>query len=388
MTEYDFSPEAYEKYVATQVRIARWVDDTQRTELVGPDVPPTPLEVDGTIPLPRKRDRKSRSTRPSPAPSPPEKSKKYPGKKRSKSASATQRRVPTPFIPTPELPEPGCPVYRGLWVNEAPKAPTPPPPTPPPEPSSRPSSRKGRRPSTPTPRNPSWPPDSVPTRELPEPGCPVYFSGPDSDETPAVESTKPPHPAARKRSMSFSAVASRPFQYSAAAAPLYHSHNNSPHHSSTRDHPSYYSSHNSSPVYPYTPAAPYAAQQAPPVAAPVYPVKSFSYPLPFQQYPNYDAVGRREPSRTHNAPAHAPHYSTDSSPYAYTTPGYLRQRSQPVEKIYQHLQQPPPRPSSVPQPGTVPHTFPNGKTLHIPLSADLHNVRFFFDSFPISFYSS
>jgi len=28
MTEYDFSPEAYERHLATQARIARWVDDT------------------------------------------------------------------------------------------------------------------------------------------------------------------------------------------------------------------------------------------------------------------------------------------------------------------------------------------------------------------------
>jgi len=30
MTEYDFSPEAYERYLATQVRIANWVDKTEQ----------------------------------------------------------------------------------------------------------------------------------------------------------------------------------------------------------------------------------------------------------------------------------------------------------------------------------------------------------------------
>ncbi|KAF8626278.1 hypothetical protein AX15_004951 [Amanita polypyramis BW_CC] len=42
MTEYDFSPEAYEKYVQTQHRIARWVDKTRRYTPSDPFVPTTP----------------------------------------------------------------------------------------------------------------------------------------------------------------------------------------------------------------------------------------------------------------------------------------------------------------------------------------------------------
>ncbi|PFH54420.1 hypothetical protein AMATHDRAFT_6 [Amanita thiersii Skay4041] len=48
MTEYDYSPEAYERYISTQRRIARWVDQTERHRPefstgndVTPPVPPT-----------------------------------------------------------------------------------------------------------------------------------------------------------------------------------------------------------------------------------------------------------------------------------------------------------------------------------------------------------
>lgn len=42
MTEYDYSPEAYERYLATQARIARWVDNTEQHahEFRAPGVPP------------------------------------------------------------------------------------------------------------------------------------------------------------------------------------------------------------------------------------------------------------------------------------------------------------------------------------------------------------
>lgn len=45
MTEYDFSPEAYERYLATQNRIARWVDETERhkTEFEHPFRAPAPV---------------------------------------------------------------------------------------------------------------------------------------------------------------------------------------------------------------------------------------------------------------------------------------------------------------------------------------------------------
>ncbi|KAM6498057.1 hypothetical protein JOM56_006005 [Amanita muscaria] len=49
MTEYDFSPEAFDRHLATQRRIARWVDQTERhrgqfssnISLPPPPVPPT-----------------------------------------------------------------------------------------------------------------------------------------------------------------------------------------------------------------------------------------------------------------------------------------------------------------------------------------------------------
>ncbi|KIK06542.1 hypothetical protein K443DRAFT_129821 [Laccaria amethystina LaAM-08-1] len=42
MTEYDYSPEAYERYLATQNRIARWVDGTLTAIPRNPFTPATP----------------------------------------------------------------------------------------------------------------------------------------------------------------------------------------------------------------------------------------------------------------------------------------------------------------------------------------------------------
>ncbi|EDR02374.1 putative leucine-rich protein [Laccaria bicolor S238N-H82] len=45
MTEYDFSPEAYERHLATQQRIGRWVDETEKYPQENPFIPlpPNPL---------------------------------------------------------------------------------------------------------------------------------------------------------------------------------------------------------------------------------------------------------------------------------------------------------------------------------------------------------
>jgi len=42
MTEYDFSPEAYERHLATQQRIGRWVDETERYPKENPFIPVPP----------------------------------------------------------------------------------------------------------------------------------------------------------------------------------------------------------------------------------------------------------------------------------------------------------------------------------------------------------
>jgi len=47
MTEYDYSPEAYERYMGTQRRIAHWVDDTHQQPLSNPFVPSTRGSVAG-----------------------------------------------------------------------------------------------------------------------------------------------------------------------------------------------------------------------------------------------------------------------------------------------------------------------------------------------------
>ncbi|KIK00131.1 hypothetical protein K443DRAFT_679405 [Laccaria amethystina LaAM-08-1] len=42
MTEYDFSPEAYDRHLATQQRIGRWVDETERYPKQNPFIPLPP----------------------------------------------------------------------------------------------------------------------------------------------------------------------------------------------------------------------------------------------------------------------------------------------------------------------------------------------------------
>ncbi|KAF8874272.1 hypothetical protein BD779DRAFT_1566992 [Infundibulicybe gibba] len=49
MTEYDYSPEAYERHLATQHRIARWVDTTNRHEPLNPFFP-TPQPAQRALP--------------------------------------------------------------------------------------------------------------------------------------------------------------------------------------------------------------------------------------------------------------------------------------------------------------------------------------------------
>ena len=50
MTEYDYSPEAYERYLATQNRIARWVDGTLSVNPRNPFTPATPAGQPLVIP--------------------------------------------------------------------------------------------------------------------------------------------------------------------------------------------------------------------------------------------------------------------------------------------------------------------------------------------------
>ncbi|KAF9015106.1 hypothetical protein BDQ17DRAFT_1320080 [Cyathus striatus] len=57
MTEYDYSPEAYERYMATQHRIANWVDQTEhyrpQFEPAAPGAPP------GSVTLPQHQHQQS-----------------------------------------------------------------------------------------------------------------------------------------------------------------------------------------------------------------------------------------------------------------------------------------------------------------------------------------
>lgn len=381
MTEYDFSPEAYEKYLATQARIARWVDATQQTPLVAPDVPPTPLGAGDEVPLPRSKERKSRSRPSSP---PPEKSRKSSGKKRSKSISA---RPPTPFEASQELPEPhettadlplpGCPVYRYLWSPKPENTPTLPP-----QPAHEYISGERRGFSAPASRH--SPQDNAAPRELPQPARASYFPGFDSGNALVTERVKPSHPATRKRSMSFSAAASRPFDHS---PPVTHHHSNGPHYSPPRDYSSHYSSRNSSPHYPSTSSAAFISPRpSAPAPRPAHNVgphpltKNLSYPLPYQQYPDYDAVRRHEISRSHTVPAHTMQQSVDSTPYVYSAPGYSHQRSRHQHHHTQSHSQPGSRPvspgiSAEPQPGSLRVTFPNGKVLYMtPPNADRSQI--------------
>jgi len=58
MTEYDYSPEAYERFMANQRRISHWVDNTERYReefSTGNDItPPVPPTVYGDDPLRRR----------------------------------------------------------------------------------------------------------------------------------------------------------------------------------------------------------------------------------------------------------------------------------------------------------------------------------------------
>ncbi|KAF7288395.1 hypothetical protein HMN09_01391900 [Mycena chlorophos] len=60
MTEYDYSEEAIQAYLATQDRISRWADTTHRVPQADPETPRTPAPSDA--PLPR-HSRKSQSVR-------------------------------------------------------------------------------------------------------------------------------------------------------------------------------------------------------------------------------------------------------------------------------------------------------------------------------------
>lgn len=64
MTEYDYSPEAFEKYLATQSRIARWVDKTNQHQPRNPFTAATPTVPD--VPLPGD-DYRSRAHGPPPS---------------------------------------------------------------------------------------------------------------------------------------------------------------------------------------------------------------------------------------------------------------------------------------------------------------------------------
>ncbi|KAF9009416.1 hypothetical protein BDQ17DRAFT_1322987 [Cyathus striatus] len=72
MTEYDYSPEAYERYLATQNRIARWVDNTLQHNPRNPFTPATPavqalkdLEEEEQLAKQRRRDHRHRDRHPS-----------------------------------------------------------------------------------------------------------------------------------------------------------------------------------------------------------------------------------------------------------------------------------------------------------------------------------
>lgn len=80
MTEYDYSPEAYDRYLATQNRIANWVDKTEqhRAEFQSATTGPSDLTRSGPTlysnnsPLPRRYSGHSRPKQLVIPPSPPE----------------------------------------------------------------------------------------------------------------------------------------------------------------------------------------------------------------------------------------------------------------------------------------------------------------------------
>lgn len=301
MTEYDYSEEAYQKYLETQARIARWVDNTQSTRLVGPDVPPTPLGDESNIPLPRTEE------------------------------FGFRRREP--FKPSKYLPEPGCPVYYPL-------------PTPPPEPTKKRSKKRSGSASAPNTRPPT---PYRSSKELPESGR----SDNHISNSPPSRSVK--QPTARKPSMSFSAPPTRP---SPASTPQHHR-------SFYPEHGGYFdqSSQDLSPPYLHPSPTHFPPQPTTQLPTPPHPVKSFSYPLPHQQYPNYDTVRRAEPVRSHTVPGHASHYSIDNKTNSYPVPGYSHQQhlEQPYGYAPQtYIHQTPP---SQHPPAQVPISFPSGKTI-------------------------
>lgn len=360
MTEYDYSPETYEKYLATQTRIARWVDATQQTVLVGPDVPPTPLGPDENITLPRNRELKLRSL--------PEKSSKSSSKKPSRLIAA---RPPTPFEHTKEFPvapddfpSPGRPVYRHAWSPKSANASIPHLETTSPEPS---------RTSTPHERRDSSVPLSRPSlhynvisREFSEPLRPSFLPGYESDNTCAKER------AARKRSMSFSAAASRPLNNS---SPVAYYPFNIPHHSSSRNHPA------NNPPSPF-PSISVAFMPPPGVPEPGSHASTNRLGYPYQQYSDSDAVRQdeNEISRRHAPPSHIMHQSVDSVSYPYNIPGHSHQQSwhqlQPLQSYSRSSSRPPsPGFSAEPQPGSIRVTFPNGKILYVnPPNADRSRI--------------
>ncbi|KAF9535414.1 hypothetical protein CPB83DRAFT_830438 [Crepidotus variabilis] len=66
MTEYDYSPEAYERYLATQNRIAKWVDDAERHRPEFKHAVPTNQSRDNSrdsSPEPSRRLKRSGSSR-------------------------------------------------------------------------------------------------------------------------------------------------------------------------------------------------------------------------------------------------------------------------------------------------------------------------------------
>ena len=329
MTEYDYSPEAYEKYLATQARIARWVNATHQTALVGPDVPPTPLGPNENTTLPRNKECKFRSHPSSP---PLENSEKSSVKKRSKFIPP---RPPTPF--EKEFPAaldnstnialPSCPTYRYAWSPRSAKASAPHPETAPPGPHER-------RDST------SRPSYNIVSRELSEPVRPSYIPGYDSDNTYAEERV------VRMRSTSFSAAVNRPLNNSSPVA-HYHSNYSSPHNHSAR---------NSSPHYPSASAALIPL----PVSGPHASSNSLGYPLPvaYRQCPDF------EMSRSHTV--RIMHQPVDSAPYFCNAPSHSHQRSWHSQSRSRSLSRPPsPGFSTEPQPGSIRVTFPNGKILYM-----------------------
>ncbi|KAL0950460.1 hypothetical protein HGRIS_010409 [Hohenbuehelia grisea] len=68
MTEYDYSPDAYERYIAKQLSIARWVDNTNQHAPANPYTPPTPAQR--TRPLQTTHEARPQPIRSKTSPSP------------------------------------------------------------------------------------------------------------------------------------------------------------------------------------------------------------------------------------------------------------------------------------------------------------------------------